>query len=184
MDSKDIGIQIKHLRHIAGITQKELAEKIGTTWEMVSRYETGKSSPLRKLNEIASALKTDMSSLLKRSTVEDAHISYQRNTIPLLTDPFPKLSDALKETKQFYTAPDWIIHSSVKPFAVDASLVTMRTAKINPNGVLFISSEKPTSSSELVLTQSKSLLTVSPASSRNPRHTLLGTVIAWEQRFR
>jgi transcriptional regulator with XRE-family HTH domain len=41
MDSKQFGARVKELREAAGLSQKDLAEKIGKTVRTVSRLETG-----------------------------------------------------------------------------------------------------------------------------------------------
>lgn len=183
MDFHTIGLQIKHARITAGITQKELADKIGTTWEMVSRYETGKSSPLRKIGDIASALHVPVTRLLQEPSVAEPGIPYTANTIPLIQKPFTKVKDALKETKLYYTAPDWIIHTATNPFALDATNVHMQTTHLSPNGILFISQERPVSRKEIVVIQEKDELTALPYSSVAPRATIVGVVKAWEKRL-
>ena len=56
MNDKIIGIQIKKARAEAQLSQTELGKKIGVTWEMISRYENGKSSPRKNLEKISKAL--------------------------------------------------------------------------------------------------------------------------------
>lgn len=41
----EVGGRIKELRKKAGLTQQQLADKIGITYIQVGRYETGKSNP-------------------------------------------------------------------------------------------------------------------------------------------
>lgn len=184
MEPKDIGLRIKHQRLAAEITQKHLAEKIGTTWEMISRYETGKSSPLRKIGQIAEALDIPISKLLGDSSLEEGAIPYFRNTIPLINTPFSDLKSALEKTKQFYSAPDWIVHTGTRPFAVEASLILLHTVKIEKNGILYISSEKPASPDDLVLTHDGNSPTIQPYSMKKTSAKILGVVLAWEKRFR
>lgn len=184
MEQKDIGLRIKHQRLAAEITQKHLAEKIGTTWEMISRYETGKSSPLRKIGQIAEALDVPVSTLLGDSSLEDGTIPYFRNTIPLITATFSDLKSALEETKQFYSAPDWIVHTGTRPFAIDASIILLHTVKIEKNGILYLSSEKTVSPDDLVLTHDGTSPIIQPYSMRKTSAKVLGVVLAWEKRFR
>ena len=56
MDIKQIGQRIRYYRVLKGLTQQELADRIGVTWEMVSRYENGRTNPMRQLVLIAEAL--------------------------------------------------------------------------------------------------------------------------------
>ena len=60
-----IGERIKQLRTIAGLTQSELAEKVGLTYVQIGRYETGKSNPSSKvLQKLASTLETSADFLM------------------------------------------------------------------------------------------------------------------------
>ena len=43
MDTLKIGKYIQYLRKAAGMTQKELAEKLGISFQSVSKWETGDS---------------------------------------------------------------------------------------------------------------------------------------------
>ena len=53
-------------RLIAGITQLELAEKVGVSHVAVCKWETGKGLPnVRRLNAVADALNTTVAELLK-----------------------------------------------------------------------------------------------------------------------
>lgn len=45
MDTLKIGNYIKHLRKSAGMTQKELADKLNVTFQAVSKWETGDALP-------------------------------------------------------------------------------------------------------------------------------------------
>jgi len=65
MKNLDIGNNIRRLRIKNGLTQRELANKIGVTWEMVSRYERGKSSPYSKIDAISTALNVSTYELLQ-----------------------------------------------------------------------------------------------------------------------
>ena len=183
MDSKSIGLQIKYHRQAAGLTQKELAEKIGTSWEMVSRYETGKSSSLRKLSEISDALNVSPSSLLS-SHLEDSSAPYQRNAIPLLTESFTNLDEAISSAKVFYVAPDWITLTCTRPIAIDAGILKIETAKIKPNGIVYVTKEKPSQASDLVVTHDSDSVYVSTNNLTTSSRKFVGTVVAWEQRFR
>lgn len=45
MDNAKIGAYIQMLRRRAGLTQKELAEKLNISFQAVSKWETGESLP-------------------------------------------------------------------------------------------------------------------------------------------
>ena len=45
MDTKKVGIFLKHLRSESGLTQEQLGERIGVTNKTISRWETGNYLP-------------------------------------------------------------------------------------------------------------------------------------------
>lgn len=53
MEDKKIGIQLKKARMESELSQEQVASKLGVTWEMVSRYENGRSSPHKHLSRLA-----------------------------------------------------------------------------------------------------------------------------------
>lgn len=60
-----VGKNIKKLRTSLNLTQDQLAERINTTRQTISNYETGKSQPdIETLQTIATALDTDINSLI------------------------------------------------------------------------------------------------------------------------
>lgn len=60
----DIGQKIKELRKKQGMSQKDLADKLGITPVMISQYENGKRNPkLETLQKISDALEVDISEL-------------------------------------------------------------------------------------------------------------------------
>ncbi len=91
MQFKDIGRRIREIRRIKGMTQKELAKKLGVSWEMISRYENGKSNPLGRIFSIARALGVDPTALLQDSysarQISDSALSKGLSApIPLITE--------------------------------------------------------------------------------------------------
>lgn len=57
----EIGYQIARLRILQGLTQEELAEKVGTRQPSIARLESGRSLPsLSFLEKIAEALDAEM----------------------------------------------------------------------------------------------------------------------------
>lgn len=183
MNKGHIGLLIKHYRQVAGLTQKQLAGKIGVTWEMVSRYETGKSSAMMKILAISDALGISPSLLLSDEMMRDTDTTYKSNAIPMLVDLFTNIDVALKKTKSFYSAPDWIIQQTVRPFAVDTAIVTSETSRVAGAGILYISKEKPSSSQSLTLIIHDKKLKVLPFGNRTSTQKILGTVVAYEIRF-
>ena len=76
MNLKEIGRRIRHYRLLRGLTQEELAKKIGVSWEMVSRYENGRSDPTNRIVFIANALNTSPNILLGLQVLKEDIKSY------------------------------------------------------------------------------------------------------------
>ena len=71
----NIGEQIRNYRKKAGLSQKELGQKLGVSQQHIAQYETGKRMPkLETVKKIAVALNTDIGNLLK--TNDDGILSY------------------------------------------------------------------------------------------------------------
>ena len=65
MDTKRIGQQIKKARISAGMTQKELAEKLGIPYQGIGQWERGIRTPkLETLQRIAAAMGVPVESIL------------------------------------------------------------------------------------------------------------------------
>ena len=65
IDTISLGKRIAEGRHDVGLTQRELAEKVGVTAQAVSKWERGSSCPdIAILDEIANALGVSVSRLL------------------------------------------------------------------------------------------------------------------------
>jgi transcriptional regulator with XRE-family HTH domain len=96
-------MDIKTVRENAGLTQAELAEKIGVAQQIVSRWEKGDRKPkleaLEKISEACnvklSALLTDHSSKLSRARNESGYAAYG-STCAAIFEQIPyKLIDSL-----------------------------------------------------------------------------------------
>lgn len=62
----DIGKKIKEARKGAGMTQKELAEKLGVYAKDICRWETGERTPsLQLFTELCKCLKVSADSILE-----------------------------------------------------------------------------------------------------------------------
>lgn len=184
MNLKRIGLNIKYFRQSAGLSQKELADKIETSWEMVSRYETGKSSPMRRIMSIAEALGVSLDTLFAENSLSESKQTYHSNSIPLLDKQFSNISEALRTTKSYYTAPDWVVGAHAKPFAVASDIVHLETAQISANGIIYAVREKPSSSKDIILIQKGPKIIATTYSSSLSAQKILGVVIGFEKRFR
>lgn len=184
MNPEHIGLQIKYYRQITGLTQKQLAEKIGTTWEMVSRYETGKSLPFRRILEIADSLKVPVGTLISDNAVGEKKAAYNFNSVPLVDKPFIDIKKAIENTKTYYNAPDWVARSSGKPFAISTEILVVETGHISKNGILYAVREKPSSYNDLIILHRGKEVVVTQYGSATSAHKICATVIAYEKRFR
>lgn len=73
LDIKETGKYIRQYRKIAGLTQEELAQKVGVSTMSIRRYESGERVATRELIEaIAGALGVDPYSLYSFDQVSDA----------------------------------------------------------------------------------------------------------------
>lgn len=174
MNTKEIGENIKIYRNKRNFTQQELAEKVGVTWEMVSRYERGISSPMQKIDNISKALSVKPKDLLEPYGSENTG----SRKLPLFTS-VPSNFIFTKETaKYYYTCPDWIYELDNKCFALDSSIVTSKTFDIKNNGILYIV-DKDISNSSVYLNKEEDRLVASKEYSSNT----IGRVVAEEVRI-
>jgi len=62
---RNIGNRIRHLRQLKNLSQMELAEKVGVSFQQIQKYESGKSEiTLSRLNDIAEALNISPAEIL------------------------------------------------------------------------------------------------------------------------
>ncbi len=65
IDIDNLGKRIADIRHKSGLTQRDLADKVGVTAQAVSKWERGSSCPdISILDEIADTLGVSVSYLL------------------------------------------------------------------------------------------------------------------------
>lgn len=65
LDSKLVGIQIANLRKAKGLTQNDLGDRLGVTFQAVSKWERGETLPdTAILVDLANALETSVDSIL------------------------------------------------------------------------------------------------------------------------
>ena len=74
MEYRDIGESIRKYRRRLNLTQDQLADRVGVTWEMISRYERGESSPMNKLDKLSNALNIRVTDLLSENGCADYNI--------------------------------------------------------------------------------------------------------------
>ena len=72
------GEKIKQARKAAGLTQKELGDKLGITYQQIGQYENGKRKPkLETLQRIADALDTAVLNLLTKEYILQGNINQE-----------------------------------------------------------------------------------------------------------
>ncbi len=175
-----IGENIRKYRRRANLTQQQLADKIGISWEMISRYERSESSPLKKLLPLSSALKVSESQLLEKHVPQRYHqLEYK---IPLfLHYPFSNKFDA-NQTNYFYICPEWIIKRDRLSIAIDSSLITSGIENLKQGGIVYISTKCLLQKDDLVLRRESCNLIVDKYKG-NKNLNILGKVLAQEIRY-
>lgn len=83
MDAKRVGALIANLRRSQGMTQQQLADRIGVTNRAVSKWETGQGLPdIAVLPELARALGCTVDELLAGEVMEKQEESDARSDVP------------------------------------------------------------------------------------------------------
>lgn len=153
MEYRDIGENIRKYRNRLGLTQEELADRIGVTWEMVSRYERGESSPLNKLDRLANALGIPLTDLIDDKLNNCCEV-------PLFTK-VPDNRDFKKEnTTIFYNCPKWLIKRDPAVFAVDREIIENDNLISPGEGYIFVSPSSKIEKNDLVLVTKRDQLTI------------------------
>lgn len=172
MNNNYIGENIKIYRERQNLTQQQLADKIGKTWEMISRYERGVSSPMNQLDSLAKALNTTPSELLNDITEKSIKLNF--NKVPLFTNISKSFEK--EETYLYYNTPDWILSLDPNTFAIDMKIVD------GTNGVVFISPNSEININDMVLVKEGNHLKIIMLKSFN-NIDIVGKVLAQEVRY-
>jgi transcriptional regulator with XRE-family HTH domain len=179
MNKNYIGENIRIYRERKKMTQKDLGEKIGKTWEMVSRYERSVSSPFKQIDSLADALSVDSSDLLKKPSENK---QYLLNKVPLFK-AVPKNMDFINtKPYEYYTAPDWMLDLDIECFVIDSNLVEIKDEGVRENTYLFISPNSEYVRDSIVLKrQNKGLVVDKRFNTKDA--DIIGRVLAQEERF-
>ena len=87
-----VGLRIRRLREEFGLSQTELADRIGVSFQQVQKYETGKNkASINRLCQIATIFNTNPSSLLK--VIEKQGKSKKTSTKQGISSLLPVMSD-------------------------------------------------------------------------------------------
>jgi len=144
MEYRDIGENIRKYRNRLNLTQDELADKIGVTWEMISRYERGRSSPMNKIDKLSNSLGVSLSDLVS----ENQTSSYE---VPLFIKIPTNLKFKKEDTPLYYSCPKWLIKLDPEVFAIDLEIILKNKYKYGDTGYLFISPNLEIKETDLIL---------------------------------
>jgi transcriptional regulator with XRE-family HTH domain len=180
MEDNYIGENIRLYRERRKLTQQQLADKVGVSWEMISRYERAASSPLSKIHKIANALEVKESQLLEE------HIPQGLGFIDLRVPLFVSIPSPAKftssQTNYFYISPEWIVKNYKEVIAIDASLVSSDTNEFNTSGILFISMDPNLTKSKYIITKGYNSLFIKKSNGEKGED-FLGVLLAQEVRY-
>lgn len=158
MDKNSIGHNIRIARTIAGLTQRELADKLEITWEMVSRYETNKVSPLSRIKRISEILGTTVSFLVGETNkiLNDPQNPFQNTSgilVPFITNPKKTLFTSKRKANAVYPTSSKIKDISVEnSFAISTNIITdFKQTGISKNGVIVVMETSKYNPEDIVL---------------------------------
>lgn len=104
MDNKKIGNFIRNLRKEIGLTQKELAEKIGVTDRAISKWERGLGCPdISLLEDVAKILNVSILELLKGEHIDNKDGLKDKDLIESMTLSKNMIIDKFKKYFNIFT---------------------------------------------------------------------------------
>lgn len=184
MKSNEVGSLIRFYRKKKSLTQQELAEKIGVTWEMISRYERGHSSALNVIPDLAEALGISSYKLLQEpNQLRDSGQIQYNSQVPLFVKIPESENFSFDETKFYYSAPQWVINLDKKVFAIDSELVDINTLQLKKKGIIYVAPDIEPSGQDLALYWNGPELEADTCGSIERDHKVIGKVLAQEVRF-
>jgi transcriptional regulator with XRE-family HTH domain len=150
VDDKKLGIKLKQARLEKGLSQEEVANKLGLTWEMVSRYENGRSSAVKHLDKLTKIYKKPITFFIgdedKRETFKIADIVKQlkeegigytatkKNVIKLLSKFSGKgLDDDINSTDNLHEITSSLAEKYENLFAININNLISFDKKLNFN---------------------------------------------------
>ncbi len=179
-----IGNKIRYYRNSRNLTQQALADKVGISWEMISRYERGSSSVFNNIDKICDALGINVYDLFS-DKLDPSRQRFSRIPLYDSTQLLGKIDPT--RTMKSYHAPDWLLLSEDDPFAVilDTS-IHINTEKIRGRGVIFLLSEpKPKQQSVILYAKGTELVIDKLIDYQKIRSSVryIGTVVGQEVRI-
>jgi len=190
MTDSEIGKVIRQQRTKLGISQQALAKKVGVTWEMISRYERGRSSALQKIFELAEALEIDVSRFFSdgRMTFPNFHDGSSEYVtsrfIPILSSvpgTLPELLTALSATEtglRLYDNGEQVEKFGIRLGA--ESKVRIASGVLLPKGVLICTlTLGDLTEHSVVVVARNGLVSVEQYSSGDTKAIILARVTEW-----
>ena len=143
IDSSKMGRFIVEKRRESGLTQQQLAARLNVSFQAISKWETGASSPnIEILKDLASVLGVTADEILAGSEKEENGLSYSKAGIDIAyTDSIKKEMEKSLETK------DRRVLNGLGPFA---SLYDINFPEIK-DPVLVLKAEEPGSKQKLAI---------------------------------
>lgn len=132
MNTVFIGKKIKLARKAISLTQRDLANKLGISWEMISRYENGKSNPLAHIAEIAYHLSQSPDYFFRSDLVDS---NADKNKIPFFYSNIGNWVDNIARFDTIYMVPDWTAKRFTDLFALKLGGITCRYFQISANDI-------------------------------------------------
>ena len=179
MEYSYIAENIKRYRERANMTQQQLADKVGVSWEMISRYEREESLPYKKLDEISKALNVSKSQLLEKH-VPDKYSSMDYK-IPLFLHIPLSNKFTSSQTNYYYVCPEWILKRDKECIAIDTSLIDSNEEIFKMNGVIYVSKQIKPQRNDWVVVRENGRLTAKIYDGDN--NNILGKILAQEIRY-
>ncbi|KMK67837.1 helix-turn-helix domain-containing protein [Puniceibacterium sp. IMCC21224] len=99
-----VGKRIRHRRWLVGMTQQQLAERVGIKFQQIQKYETGANRvSASRLWDIADSLEVPVSFFFEGLEVEGSNVSPLHDAVPadLLGD-----KEALDLVRSYYAIPE------------------------------------------------------------------------------
>lgn len=179
MEYSYIAENIKRYRERANMTQQQLADKVGVSWEMISRYEREESLPYKKLDEISKALNVPKSQLLEKH-VPDKYSSMDYK-IPLFLHIPLSNKFTSSQTNYYYICPEWILKRDKECIAIDTSLIDSNEENFKMNGVIYVSKQIKPQRNDWVVARENGRLIAKMYYGDN--RGVLGKILAQEIRY-
>lgn len=199
MKNNGIGLQIKKARTERGLSQEELGEKIGVTWEMISRYENGRSNPAKHVEALSKALEKPVGYFYGQedhtieynveklaSALREQGIGYEKQSNEvILVDDFSILGfdKTLKLTRQYYSAPEWLIEKYGDVFALRLNSVLPDSLDTNEGDIGFFSTSLKPVNGDIVLIQTKQYFKLKRFGPKL-QENVLAVLLVQEKRYR